>query len=313
MLIYIDVPLKTTEKQTLNKHLNGSYQLCYTDEFENEDNRLNALRKADILFGNPRPEVMLQAVNARWIQLFTAGFESYQNVTTKAVVTNMNDYYSQPCAETMVAGIMALYRKMDVFGVYKENKQWVGAPIRLELQLLQYKKVIILGTGNIGRRIAKILNAFDAEIRFFGRSAPDAAIRSGEELVQQITWGDIIIGCLPGTAGTMGLFTKEMIDNMKGTAIFCNVGRGNLVADEGALIEALMNKTIGGAVLDVTASEPIPADSKLWDCPNTILTQHSGGGQQSEYEGLVTLFLENLEKFEKRQPLNNEVSFQKGY
>jgi glyoxylate/hydroxypyruvate reductase A len=179
--------------------------------------------------------------------------------------------------------------------------------------LLEHKKAIILGTGNIGRRIAKILGAFDAEIIFFGRTAPDAAIRTSEELLEKISWADCIIGCLPGSAQTKGLFTNEMIDRMNPGAIFCNVGRGNLVASEDHLVEALINEKIGGAVLDVTASEPIPTDSKLWGSPNTILTQHSGGGQESEYAGLVKEFLENLENFENGRPLKNQVSFQKGY
>ena len=104
-----------------------------------------------------------------------------------------------------------------------------------------------------------------------------------------------------------------MIERMKSTALFCNVGRGNLVADEDALIEALMNYKIGGAVLDVTAKEPIPPDSKLWNCPNTMLSQHSGGGQITEYEGIVELFLENLQNYKRGMPLKNQIDFKRGY
>ncbi|MEO5998321.1 MAG: D-2-hydroxyacid dehydrogenase [Chitinophagaceae bacterium] len=313
MIIYIDTPLKAREKERINKYFGDSYQVYFTDEFKNDADKVDAISKADVLFGNPKPALMAQAVSAKWIQLFTAGFEYYQDIKTEAIVTNMDDYYSQPCAETMVGGMMALYRKMDVFGLLKEKKEWIGAPIRLELKLLEHKKVIILGTGNIGRRVAKILKAFDMEILFFGRTAKDAAMRTSDELTQKIPWADFIIGCLPGTSETKGLFTKEMIEKMNETAVFCNVGRGNLVADEDALIRALMDRKIGGAVLDVTASEPIPADSKLWVCPNTILSQHSGGGQESEYTGLVELFLENFENFKEGLPLKNRISFQKGY
>ena len=208
---------------------------------------------------------------------------------------------------------MALYRGMDSFGVLKYKKEWVGPPIRLTLQLLHHKKVIILGTGNIGRRIAKMLKGFEADIVFFGRTAADAQLRTKDELIEKIGWADIIIGCLPGTKETKGLFTTEMIGKMKATALFCNVGRGNLVADEGGLIEALMNYKIGGAVLDVTSGEPIPADSKLWDCPNTILSQHSGGGQLSEYDGIADLFIENLQLYKSGEPLKNQIDFNKGY
>jgi phosphoglycerate dehydrogenase-like enzyme len=202
---------------------------------------------------------------------------------------------------------------MDEFALLKSNKQWIGSPMRIQLDLLYNKKIIILGTGSISRRIAKILRGFDARILFYGRTAADAVIKSKEELLSRIPWADVIIACLPGTPETKGLFTNEMIREMQPHALFCNVGRGNLLEDENVLIEALIEHKIGGAVLDVTAAEPIPRGSKLWTCPNTILSQHSGGGRKEEFEGIVALFLENLQHFIKGQPLKNKVTFAKGY
>ena len=202
---------------------------------------------------------------------------------------------------------------MDTFSLLKEKKRWVGYTIRPQLQLLQGKRVILLGTGNIARRIAKILVGFDAEVIFFVRSAPDAALHSTQELLEKISWADIIIGCLPGTPETTGLFSNEMIGRMKSTAVFCNIGRGNLIQDETVLVEALKRYRIGGAVLDVTAIEPVPPESELWNCPNTILSQHSGGGQVTEYDGIVATFLENLQNFKTGVPLKNQVNLKAGY
>lgn len=313
MIIYIDTPLNENQRGLLREAASDD-ELIFKSDLVGEEEQRKALLRADILFGNPKPvDWLQQADNLKWVQLYSTGFEYYSNVDIPAIITNMQDYYSQPCAETMIAGIMALYRKTDTFGVLKEKKQWVGAPIRLQLQLLSNKRVIILGTGSIGRRVAKILEGFDAEVIFYGRTAPDAVLRSKEDLIGKIPWADIIIGCLPGTDETKGLFSKEMIDAMKPTALFCNVGRGNLVSDESALIEALMSHKIGGAVLDVTASEPLPADSTLWDCPNTILSQHSGGGQVTEYDGILQTFLENLRNFKTGVPLKNIITLHKGY
>ena len=178
---------------------------------------------------------------------------------------------------------------------------------------MHQRKIVILGTGNIGRRVAKILSGFDAQILFYGRTAADAVIKTKEALLSRIPWADIIIACLPGTPETKGFFTNEMIRNMQPHALFCNVGRGNLLEDEDELLEALIQYKIGGAVLDVTAEEPIPPESKLWMCPNTILSQHSGGGQKGEFEGIVALFLENLQYFLNGEPLKNIVNFLKGY
>ena len=104
-----------------------------------------------------------------------------------------------------------------------------------------------------------------------------------------------------------------MIEEMKPTALFCNVGRGNVVKDEDALTDALIRNKIGGAVLDVTAFEPIPPGSKLWDCPNAVLSQHSGGGQETEYDGILELFLENLGNYKSGKPLKNQIDFSQGY
>lgn len=313
MVIYVDMDLGKEEKEKLKSITQEGIQVFYQNEFKSDDERLKTLKAAEIILGNPKPEWLLQATNLKWLQLHSAGFEKYHGIRISASTTNMQDYYSQPCAETMVAGIMALYRKMDELALLKENKCWIGAPIRARLNLLHEKKVIILGTGNIARRVAKILSGFDVQIRLYGRTAVDAAIKSKEELLAQVPWADIIIACLPGTPETRGFFTNEMIRRMHRHAFFCNVGRGNLLEDENVLIEALMSNKIGGAVLDVTALEPIPLESKLWTCPNTILSQHSAGGQKTELQGIIELFLENLQNFIKGQPLRNAVDFSKGY
>lgn len=313
MKIYVDTPFYEKQKAMLRSSVTDD-MLEFKDEIAGEEQQLKALLGADILLGNPKPvEWLQQAVNLKWVQLYSAGFEYYKSIKIPAVVTNMKDYYSQPCAETIVAGILALYRGMDTFTLLKSEKKWVGYTARNELRLLREKKIIILGAGAIAKRIAKILSGFDCTVSFYARTAEEASIHSPAELLDAIPNADIIIGCLPGTNETKGLFTAEMIGKMKSDSIFCNVGRGNLLADEQALIDALNNKKIGGAVLDVTAQEPIPADHSLWDCPNTILSQHSGGGNITEYEGIAELFLENLKQFKAGKPLKNIIQLEKGY
>lgn len=313
MLIYVDMHLAQKEKELLKQNTPDDFQVFFQDESDSDEDRLEMLKSADIIFGNPHPAWLVQANQLQWIQLHSAGFDRYQGISLTALATNMQDYYSQPCAETMVAGILALYRKMDELALLKQNKEWVGASIRIRLDLLHQKKVIILGTGSIARKVARLLTGFDTQVLFYGRTAPDAALKTKEALLSKIPWADIIIGCLPSTTETRGLFSSEMIRAMQPHALFCNVGRGNLLEDEHVLIEALINHKIGGAVLDVTADEPIPAESKLWNCPNTILSQHSGGGQKKEAGGIVELFLQNLQHFIHGEPLKNSITFSKGY
>jgi len=99
---------------------------------------------------------------------------------------------------------------------------------------------------------------------------------------------------------------------MKPGSVFANVGRGNTV-DEAALIDALQRGHMAGAVLDVTATEPLPTDSPLWTLPNVILTQHTAGGQPSEDHGKIDQFLRNLTRFQAGEPLESAVTLSRGY
>lgn len=313
MLIFVDAPFAERHKTALKNGAAGD-DFIFRDELPGEKEQLDVLLKSDILLGNPKPAQWLeQAINLQWIQLYSTGFEYYRHIKTPAVVTNMQDYYSHPCAETAIAGILALYRKIDEFTVLKSRQQWVGHTIRPDLQVLHNKKVIILGAGNIARTIEKMLRGFDCAVTFYARRTPGAELRTPADLLAALPEADIVIACLPGTEETKGLFTPAMIAAMKHTAIFCNVGRGNLLSSEQALVDALIQHRIGGAVLDVTAEEPLPAEHPLWNCPRTVLTQHSGGGSIAEYEGIIDCFLENLVAFKTGIPMKNVIRFDKGY
>lgn len=313
MNIYVETFFKPLYKEKLRAGAIGDI-LVFKDELSGTDNQLKALRQADIIFGNPKPVDWLQkTTNLKWLQLASTGFEIYAGIKISAVVTNLKDFYAQPCAETAIAGIMALYRGMDQCSVLKQNSKWVGSPIREGLRLLHKSNVIILGAGGIGKQVAKILSGFDCVISFYARTAAEATLRTIEQLEAALPAADIVIACLPGTPQTKNLFTRSMIGKMKKDAIFCNIGRGNLLEDENALVHALTNGVIGGAVLDVTMQEPLPPDHPLWKCPNTILSQHTGGGDAGEIDGMISFFLQNLALFKKGKPLENIVQLQRGY
>lgn len=292
----------------------SSDDLIFKDELLNEREELQVFSDAEIIFGNPKPaQKLLQATKLKWIQLASTGFEIYTGIKIPALATNLKDFYAVPCAETMIAGIMSLYRRMDQFTMLKEKEEWIGVPIRESLRTLTGKKIIILGAGSIGRQVEKMLTGFNCTILFYARTSPRAILHTPQQLEAALPDADIIIGCLPGTPDTKGLFTTRMISKMKRDAIFCNVGRGNLLEEEGVLVEALMNKNIGGAVLDVTMKEPLPSDHPLWKCPRTIISQHTGGGDEAEKEGMIAFFLKNLEAFKNGNPLENRIVLERGY
>ncbi|MEZ4904297.1 MAG: D-2-hydroxyacid dehydrogenase [Spirosomataceae bacterium] len=245
-------------------------------------------------------------------QLDSAGFDGYKNLSLPPTVfvCNLADYFSIPCAETIIAGILAFYRGLDELALLKAEKHWVGTPIRFRLGLLTGKRVVILGAGSIGQVVKKMLVGFDCSIDMVARSHPSATIHTTDALLKVLPHTDLVINCLPGSA--KGFFNKEMIDVLPPTAVFANVGRGTTV-DEEALILALQEKRLAGAVLDVTEIEPLPANNPLWQMPNVILTQHTGGGQTAENEGKVDFFVKNFQRFLQKQPLENQVELAKGY
>jgi phosphoglycerate dehydrogenase-like enzyme len=313
MTIYIEIKLTEPLKQAI-REVADEYECIFQDELPNDEMKQEAILNADIIFGNVKQPALLESADKlRWIQFSSAGFDAYRDINTNAVVTNMRDYFSGPCAETMVAGLLALYRGIAEFTLLKEQQKWVGHKVRNDLYMLQKRSVIILGAGNIGKRIGKLLSGFDCTIAYYARSSSTAIINTPDELLQAVSGADVIIGALPGTEETRGLFTNAMIDSLRANAIFCNVGRGNLLEDEAYLIKAIKEKKIAGAVLDVTAEEPIPPGHALWSCPNTILTQHSGGGNLTELQGIVALFITNFKNLEAGRQLMNTVQLGRGY
>lgn len=310
MLLFVFTPLQEASRQLLKNGLPADFELVFRADVS-EDEQRSALNRADFILGNP-PAAWLEAglPNLKWWQLDSAGFDAYRGVTVSCPVTNMGDFFAWPCAETIVGGVLALYRKLNELAVLQSQSRWVGAALRPSMQLMRGKKVVILGAGTIGQVTRQLLTAFECPIQTLARTNPEAELHSVEELKAVLPQTDVVISTLPGSA--QGFFTAELIAAMQPGSVFANVGRGSTV-DEPALIEALQNGHLGGAVLDVTATEPLPADSPLWTLPNVILTQHTGGGQAGEESGKVELFLQNLTRLQQGEPPLNRVELAQGY
>ena len=117
---------------------------------------------------------------------------------------------------------------------------------------------------------------------------------------------DAVVVALPLTDTTRGIVSADVIAAMASHAMFVNVGRGELV-DQVALTDALASGRLGGAGLDVFATEPLPADDPLWDLPNVIISPHNSGASNGSTQRVVEIFLDNLGRFVSGEPLRNEV------
>jgi phosphoglycerate dehydrogenase-like enzyme len=123
---------------------------------------------------------------------------------------------------------------------------------------------------------------------------------------------DYVVLIVPQTAETIGLLGAAELASMRPGAVLINIARGSVV-DEPAMIEALRTGHLGGAALDVFATEPLPADSPLWDMPNVLITPHSMSTAITENERLTDLFADNLRRYVNGEPLRNVIDKVRGY
>ncbi|MVM29994.1 D-2-hydroxyacid dehydrogenase [Spirosoma sp. HMF4905] len=310
MQLFVNSAFDTTLKAELQQQLPADISVIFRDDVPTVEQQ-SVFRSAHFILGNPPASWFAESLpNLKFWQLDSAGFDGYKSVQLNATIANMGDYFALPCAETMVAGILALYRAIPELAVLQSRSEWVGAPIRARTNLLWKKRVVILGTGTIGQSVRQMLSGFSCELYMLARTDPHADLHSAEELKAILPRIDIVVNCLPGTA--TGFYSAELIEAMQPGSLYANVGRGS-TTDEPALIKALQSGQLGGAVLDVTATEPLPTDNPLWTLSNVLLTQHTGGGQPDEDAGKVAQFLRNLVLFQAGQPVENEVELGRGY
>jgi phosphoglycerate dehydrogenase-like enzyme len=271
-----------------------------------------AFHRAEVLLGNPPPAWFAAAVppGLRFWQIDSAGFEQYGALPLPCPVANVGDYFAWPCAETIVAGVLAHYRRLDELARLQARQQWVGAPLRKTLRLLRGQRVVVLGAGAIARAVREQLGGFRCQVQLLARSSPEAQLHSAAELAAVLPSTDLVVNCLPGSA--RGFFSAELIRAMQPGSVYASVGRGT-TTDELALIQALQAGHLGGAVLDVTQQEPLPPGHPFWTMPQVLLTQHTAGGQPREDEGKVDILLRNWARVQQGQPPESPVHLARGY
>ena len=309
MKILVYTTFEEQHQSAFKKQLPDEAEITFNSG--NEQEIKEALQSAEILVGNPPADWFEEVPDSlKFWQMENVGFEQYKDIQFEGKVANVGDMSAVPCAETIVSGILAFYRGVHSMVRNQLDKKWVAEKISNELQILGEKKVIILGSGAIGEHARKILEAFGCEIQMTAKSDPDAEIHSFEHLLKQLPQTDLVINTLPGNLDKY--VSAEFFDAMKEGSLYANIGRGN-TTDEEALIKSLESGRLVGAVLDVTETEPLPEDSKLWEMKNVILTQHTGAGHKDRDRDKVEKFTENINKFLKGEKIEDEVKLSEGY
>ena len=282
----------------------------------------NALEDAEIILGNPTDAQIAACPKLKWVQLTNAGVNNYVNrpalMERGIVLTCASGAFGQSISECVLAMVLSLYKHLNLFRDNQGECLWRDAGRQMSPC---GKKLLVLGAGDIGRSVARIMSPFG--VRTVGVRTHAAA---GDELFEKyitldevdeyLPEADIVVCSLPETEKTIGFLNAERIALLNRNAILINVGRGSLI-DCMALADALNKGTLYGAALDVTSPEPLPADHPLWKCKNAIITPHATGGSfghlTATEEKIFEIARENLKRYLKGEPLMNMVNFSSGY
>jgi D-2-hydroxyacid dehydrogenase (NADP+) len=236
------------------------------------------------------------------------------------VVTNPSGIFSPPMAEHTIGLMVAMARNFPDSVRFQDQSEWgqrqISGPLG-PLNELNGQLLLIVGYGSIGRELARRARAFDMRVWVVNRSGKGETthvekIAPVTELDSLLPDADYIVIAAPETGETKHLIGAAQIAKMKPGARLINVGRGSLL-DESALVRALQTKAIRGAALDVTATEPLPADSPLWKAPNLFITPHTSGVSDRLWQKETALLMDLLERWFDGGELFNVVDVKRGY
>ena len=294
-------------------------------EFENScvfsfGDRKSDIGDAEAVIGEPRTEKIRQAKSLNFIQMTWAGADIYtcNGAFPQGIrLATASGAFGGVISEYVVGAVLCLYRRFPEYIENQRSALWRDAGAE---RTLEGKTALILGTGDIGSNIAKRLSAFGTKNIGIRRTGAPAQYFDEMHTLSNIDAllprADLVIGCLPNTKETGHILNYDRLCLMKSDALFINVGRGSLI-DTDALIRALEERRIAGAILYVLENEPLAADSPLWKMPNVLITPHISGrgfGHDPETEKKVwDICLENLRRYIAGEDIINEVDMNLGY
>ncbi|MEV0086385.1 D-2-hydroxyacid dehydrogenase [Saccharopolyspora sp. NPDC050642] len=292
-------------------------ELRYADA----DQLADALPGADVLFvwafrSEAVTDAWPRADALRWVHAASAGvdrllFPALQD--SDVLLTNSRGVFDRPMAEYVLATVLAFAKDLHTTLRLQDRKQWQHRVT----ERVAGKSALVVGTGPIGRAIARQLTAAGLTVSGAGRVGrsgdPDFGdVHASSDLAHVICAFDYVVLAAPLTEQTKGLVDAEVLAHCRPTARLINVGRGELVV-ETDLIAALRSGQLGGAALDVFDTEPLPETSPLWEMPNVLVSPHMSGDTIGWVDELVDLFLENLRSYTDGTQLRNVVDKQRGY
>lgn len=257
-------------------------------------------------------EVVGEMPKLQWLQSTWAGVNALieDGLRQDYSLTGVKGIFGALMSEYIFGYILGLERNITFHQQAQLQRSWTPKlPGRLK-----DKTIGIMGTGSIGQHIAGTAQHFGMQVLGFsysGNSKPNfEKCFPIEQLHRFLSDCDYVVCTLPDTSATTNLLNQAAFEVMKPSAWLINVGRG-VVVDETALLDALNNKVIAGAVLDVFVEEPLSSKHPFWQQENVVITPHISA--PSFPQDVVDIFVDNYKRFVEGQNLKFEIDFQKGY
>jgi phosphoglycerate dehydrogenase-like enzyme len=304
------------KEETSLKQEAGGREIVHAPEGSGMEKHLD---RTEILIGFGPWDLLTAMPELRWFQAWSAGVDGLiahpELKEHPVMITNTSGMHREQIAEHLFGMILARNRAFPKIFAAQNRREWISLADS-ETAVLSGKTMLIIGFGAIGESVAVAARAFGMKVagirRRPGASGSGVPVEAMDKLPALLPEADYVVNILPYTLETKNILGKKEFALMKQGAVYVNVGRG-LTNDEAALIEALRPGRLAAALLDVTAEEPLPPDSPLWDMDNVIITPHYAG-MRPDYPALaMEITLENLKRYNRREPLINLVDKSAGY
>jgi phosphoglycerate dehydrogenase-like enzyme len=258
-------------------------------------------------------EVLRAAKRLKWLNSIYAGLDFLPMdvlIEREITVTHGAGINAIAIAEYVVMGMLTIAKDYRAVMRAAERREWLtDSPGKRELA---GSKALLLGYGAIGQLIQPRLEAFDVAVSVVRRT-PQPGTLGPDEWRGKLGTFDWIILAVPATAQTEGMIGADEIAAMKSDAVIVNIARGSVI-DQPALVAALEARAIGGAFLDVTTPEPLPADHALWTLDNAHVSMHlSGRAQDKMFVRSAERFLVNLDNYLAGRPVSPVFDPRRGY
>lgn len=258
-------------------------------------------------------EVMKKCPNLKYIGLFATGYNNIDidfAAEKGIVVCNAGEYSTMAVAQQVFAYILHHYNKISRYDDAVKNGEWIGSEsfsyFPYATDELLGKTLSVVGYGSIGRAVAKIGSAFGMNVLVNTRTAPQSCPYTVTDLQIAVKQADVLTFHCPLTEATKGLVSKELVSQMKESAILINTSRGAVV-NETDLADALKNHKISAAYLDVLENEPMRTDTPLRALENCIITPHIAWAAYETRKRLLEIVYDNLDGFLKGSIRNSVI------